>query len=179
MFVFRQHKDAESIAIAELFTAVFTESEDAAAGQLIGRLAGDLLADVGREPIYCFVAEAEAQLVGAIFFSRLSFPGQPNVFILAPVAVATSHQGKGIGQQLIGHGLDALRARGAQVALTYGDPAFYAKVGFQAIAPALVPPPFTLTQPEGWLGQSLDGMPVPPLQAPSTCVQALNNPAYW
>ena len=179
MLIFRQQKDAESIAIADLFTAVFTESEDSAAGHLIGQLARDLLADAGHEPIYCFVAEAEAQLVGAIFFSRLCFPDRASVFILAPVAVATSHQGKGIGQHLIGHGLDAMRELGVQVALTYGDPAFYVKVGFQAIAPALVPPPFTLTQPEGWLGQSLDQSPVPQLQAPSTCVPALNNPAYW
>ncbi|MCG5517084.1 MULTISPECIES: hypothetical protein [unclassified Ectothiorhodospira] len=39
--------------------------------------------------------------------------------------------------------------------LTYGDPNYYSRIGFKPITEALAPAPFTLKQPEGWLGQSL------------------------
>ncbi|WP_143093039.1 GNAT family N-acetyltransferase [Celeribacter neptunius] len=55
------------------------------------------------------------------------------VFILAPVAVATAQQGKGLGQRLISHALQALLDREVDVALTYGDINFYSKVGFAHI----------------------------------------------
>ena len=54
--------------------------------------------------------------------------------MMAPVAVATAHQGKGIGQRLISHGLDALRREGVDIAVTYGDPAFHGRVGFKPVS---------------------------------------------
>lgn len=63
----------------------------------------EMATDADRQNIYCFAAEQDGQLVGAIFFSRLTFASNAQVFILGPVAVDAKHQGKGIGQKLIKH----------------------------------------------------------------------------
>jgi len=119
------------------------------------------------------------RLSGGIFFSRLTFEGGTNAFILAPVAVRTDFQGKGIGQQLIRFGLDALSKDGVELAVTYGDLGFYSKVGFQVVTEAVIPAPLTLQHPEGWLAQPLRGDEIQPIKGKSTCVEALNKPEYW
>lgn len=75
--------------------------------------------------------------------------------------------------------LQTLRAQGADVAVTYGDPAFYGKVGFVPVSGQALPPPHPLGQPEGWLAQSLTNAPLTPFVGPSRCAKALDDPAYW
>lgn len=173
------HTDKHN-SIVDLFTDSFTTSEGAEEGQLIGTLARALLETVPRDDIFVFCAHEEDALLGAIIFTRLRYPEDSRtVFILSPVAVASAHQGKGVGQALIRYGLDALRAAGVQVALTYGDIAFYSKVGFAQITATVAEPPLELSYPQGWLGQSLTEAPLTPLAGPSTCVAALNKAVYW
>jgi predicted N-acetyltransferase YhbS len=95
------------------------------------------------------------------------------------VAVHSDYQGKGVGQALINFGLKELKDRGVAVVLTYGDPAFYHKVGFHQVSHETIIAPFELSQPEGWLGQSLIGDAVETLRGTCKCVAALNDPAYW
>ncbi|MEZ4832428.1 MAG: N-acetyltransferase [Caldilineaceae bacterium] len=125
-----------------------------------------------------FVAEENGQLLGSIFFSRLFFDDNVVAFLLAPVAVHSDHQGKGIGQALINYGLRELREAGVDIVLTYGDP-HYGKVGFRQISPEAVVAPFVLSYPEGWLGQSLLDEPTEMPSGRCTCVEAFNNSAYW
>ena len=179
MINFRQHEEGEVSFIQQLFTSVFADSEGQPEGLLIGNLALELATDADRRNIYCFVAEQGDQILGAIFFSRLTFASDVPVFILAPVAVDTNHQGQGIGQNLIKHGLAELKKTGVKVAITYGDPAFYSKVGFLPLSQNTIPAPHTLSQPEGWLGQSLDGSCIETILGHCSCVKALNNPVYW
>lgn len=63
-------------------------------------------------------------------------------FILSPVAIATSEQGTGIGQQLINYGLDHLKSLKVSLVFTYGDPNYYSKTGFNHIADSIVKAPF-------------------------------------
>ena len=93
--------------------------------------------------------------------------------------MATAHQGKGIGQRLIAHGLDALRQEGVDIAVTYGDPAFYGRVGFKPVSEADLPAPQPLNQPQGWIAQSLTDAPLTPLAGPAACVPAFDDPALW
>lgn len=65
------------------------------------------------------------------------------------------------------------------VALTYGDPACYDKVGFAPITDNLARAPLALQFPHGWLGQSLTERPLDRLRGPLCWVEALNSPAYW
>ena len=106
-------------------------------------------------------------------------PNGQAAFILSPVAVATAAQGKGIGQKLIEFGLNKLKALNVSLAFTYGDPAFYAKTGFKQIDESTVQAPCPLSQPMGWLAQSLDGQNIQAIPGATRCVEALNNPELW
>lgn len=166
--------------IAALFEVTFAASEGADEGQLIGRLARDLIAKTKDDDLFVFSSWDGDALTGCIMFSRLGFDQDDRtVFVLAPVAVATDRQGQGVGQKLLTFGLNALRAAGVDVAITYGDPNYYSKVGFAPITEEIARAPLPLSQPEGWLGQSLTDRPLESLKGPSRCVDALNNPAYW
>ncbi len=165
--------------IVTLFAETFTASEGADEGRLIGALARQLIDTTPAKDIHVFTARDGDTLAGAIMFTRLAFDDPRQVFLLAPVAVATGHQGKGIGQALITHGLDALRERGADAAVTYGDPAFYGRVGFRPVTEEAVAAPFPLSMPYGWQAQSLTDAPLGRLRGPCACVAAFDDPAYW
>lgn len=167
-------------AIADLFASTFTASESAGEGTLIGALARRLIAETPAEDLRVFTAWEDGALLGGIFFTRLTYTGDPRtVFMMAPVAVATKHQGKGIGQRLIAHGLDALRQEGVDISATYGDPAFYGRVGFESVSEADLPAPQPLNQPQCWIAQSLSQAPLTPLRGPARCVAAIDDPALW
>ncbi|MEN8194821.1 MAG: N-acetyltransferase [Bacteroidota bacterium] len=162
-----------------LFTKTFSDSEGKSEGLLIGNLAYDLMVNTDSHDFYCFVATENEQIIGSIIFSKLTFESDVNAFLLSPVAIHTSFQGKGIGQKLINFGLSALKECGVELVFTYGDPFFYSKVGFSLIAEKLVKAPLKLTYPEGWLGQSLVSHEIKPIAGDSYCVAALNKPEYW
>lgn len=176
---FRAFHADDAPAVIELFRATFSDSDGPDEGEMVSGIARALIAISGPGDVYGFVATDGGVLAGAVFFSRLRF-GQPvEAFILSPVAVRTDRQGQGTGQALIRHGLQALRERGVALVLTYGDPAFYARVGFRPLSTDMVPAPFALSQPQGWLGQPLVGGAVNPLEGPCRCVSALADPACW
>ena len=165
--------------IGAFFTSVFSESEGQAEGALIGKLANQLAAALRDEAVLGFAAVMREQMIGAVFFSRLTFDQSVDAFILAPMGVETAHQGVGVGQELIRHGLHKLTAHGVHLVVTYGDPSFYDKVGFSTISPDVIGPPHQLSQPEGWLGQSLADRPLQSFAGRTSCVKPLDDPIYW
>jgi len=165
--------------ITRLFTSVFTASEGEEEGRLIGNLASELSEAIDNKEIICFGTYEDELLVAAIFFTRLRFNQDIKVYMLAPVAVNTRYQGKGIGQALINYGLDEMKNRSVDVAITYGDPSFYSRVGFHSLSEDIIPAPQKLSMPEGWLGQSLTNEPVPTINERPICVKEFNNPAFW
>jgi predicted N-acetyltransferase YhbS len=166
--------------ILDLFTSAFTASEGAAEGRLIGTLVRNFFATTPEKDLFVFTAWEDGSLVGGIVFSRLTYPEDDReVFVLAPVSVATDRQKEGIGQKLLTHGLNELRKRGVNVAVTYGDPGYYSKVGFMPITETEARPPRSLSHPHGWLAQSLTDPTLDPLRGPSHCVDALDRPEYW
>ncbi|MCU4652973.1 N-acetyltransferase [Roseibacterium sp. SDUM158016] len=172
--------ETKADAIADLCASSFTASEGVEEGALIGALARRLITETPAEDLRVFTAWENGALLGGIFFTRLTYEGDPRtVFMMAPVAVATERQGQGIGQRLIAHGLDALRQEGVDIAVTYGDPAFYGRVGFNSVSEADLPAPQPLQQPQGWIAQSLTDAPLTPLRGPARCVAAFDDPALW
>ncbi len=165
--------------IKQIFTKTFSDSEGQSEGVLIGDLAYDLMTNTDAHDLYCFVASENDLIIGSIILSRLTFKSEVNAFILSPVAIHTSDQGKGIGQKLIDFGLNSLKENGVELAFTYGDPSFYSKVGFSIIAEKVVKAPLKLTYPEGWLAQSLVSDEIEPITGNSHCVDAINKPEYW
>jgi putative acetyltransferase len=169
-----------ALEIQSLFQTTFSASEGAEEGGRIAVLVARLLSETASNDIHIVAAEREGQLLAAGIFTRLVFKqDQRIVFILSPFAVAPEHQGKGLGQALLSHGLSVLRDARVDVVMTYGDPAFYSKAGFQPVSETDAVPPFVLTYPHGWLGQSLTSRPLSALIGPSSCVSALNDPVYW
>jgi putative acetyltransferase len=177
--IYSPYCSSDADKVTQLFITTFSDSEGPAEGERIGRLAKDLVNTTDKNDLYCFVARDDARIAGSIFFSRIKFACGIHCFILAPVAVRTDLQGRGIGQQLINYGIDALSKDGVELVLTYGDPAFYSKVGFRPVTIAMIPAPMTLQHPEGWLARSLTGKDMQPITGPASCVKALNKPEYW
>lgn len=176
---YRSYRPDETPAIESFFTTVFANSETEAEGLMIGKLAKELIGGTKEGDLYGFVGEDRGSIVASILFSRLTFPADVSAFLLAPVAVHSDQQGKGIGQRLINHGLDKLRSESVGFAITYGDPGFYTRVGFSPISHEVILPPFVLSHPEGWLGQSLADVPIGSLAGKCSCVPAFNDPGYW
>lgn len=167
-------------ALVELFAAAFTASEGQTEGTLVGDLVRELLTETPAQDIRVFCAELAGSAIGAAIFTRLTYPEDPHVvFLLSPMAVASASQGQGIGQALIAHALEMLRSEGIQIAITYGDPAFYGRVGFRPIREDQARPPLPLRLPHGWLGKSLIQAEMPDLHGPSICVSALNRSDVW
>ena len=166
--------------LIDLFAATFSDSEGPEEGALVGDLTRDLLADTPTTDIDVFCAEDDGAVIGAAVFTDLSFADDSrSVVLLSPMAVSSRHQRRGVGQGLINYALEALRARGVDVAITYGDPAYYARVGFRPITEQQARPPQPLSHPHGWLGRPLTQREFPNLQGPSTCVSALSRPEIW
>lgn len=183
------HPKAKHQSICELFQLSFGDSEGAAEGEKIGQLARDLLEQTPANDIYVFVAtnkknddHASDRIVGCIMFTRFLFSDDPQTtaFLLAPVAVHTASQGKGVGQGLLTFGIEFLRSiHVVDLIVTYGDPKFYSKVGFQPVTTDFIPAPFPLTQPHGWQGQSLKGQKIKKITGTSTCVPAFDKAELW
>ena len=142
-------------------------------------MVSNLIAKTRPHDLIGYVAIDNKKLVGCLFFSRFIVPDSQVAFILSPVAVSTNVQGNGIGQGLIAYGLEHLRSIGVNLAFTYGDPAFYSRTGFKQISESVVQAPYVLSQPHGWLAQSLDGSPIKAMRGSTECVEALREQKYW
>lgn len=97
------------------------------------------------------VAEHDGVIVGHVAISPVTISdGATDWYGLGPVSVVPSHQGRGIGTQLVTQALAELRDRGAAGCVVLGEPGYYGRFGFEA-APQLmlpgVPPEYFQTLP--------------------------------
>lgn len=163
-------------AIIAPVTAASADAE----GALVGGLVRHHLTGTPPVDMYVFPAIEHDALAGVAVFTRLRYADDPRVaFILSPMAVATRRRRQGIGQGLLRHALAELRVAGVDGVMTYGDPAFYGRVGCAPVSDAVVPAPLPLSQPMGWIGQSLTGHPLTQVRGPATRVAALRDPRFW
>lgn len=170
--------DAEEVIALQ--RAVFAASEGVDEGEVIAELTANLLATDTIEDVVSCSAADKAGLVGNIIFSRLFFEeDERQAFVLGPVAVAPDRQRKGVGTALISWGLSEVTRRGADIAVTYGDPAYYTRTGFQQIGVEIIRPPYPLQMPFGWMAQGLTDAPLSPVSGASRCVPAFARPEYW
>ena len=166
--------------VEQLFIATFTQSEGVEEGRVIGDLVRDLLSNTPSGDLRTFYAYHGDRIVGAAIFTRLTYQDDNQVvFLLSPMAVDGDCQRQGIGQKLIQSALNQLRDEGVDIAITYGDPEYYKRVGFLPISQEQARPPLQLSMPHGWIGQSLSGSKAISLAGPSFCVPALNKSDVW
>ena len=176
---FSMFSESESQEVVDLFKSVFARSEGEAEGLVISDFVSNLINTTKPKDLIGCIANESESIVGCIFFSRFTVPSGQVAFLLSPVAVSTGAQGQGVGQKLIQYGLDHLRSLRVNLVFTYGDPDFYSKTGFQNINEDVVRAPYPLSQPIGWLAQSLDGNKIHSMVGPTQCVKALNDPSLW
>ncbi|MEZ5572230.1 MAG: N-acetyltransferase [Halioglobus sp.] len=176
---FSLFSESRSREVIDLFNRVFSASEGEAEGQVIADFVTNLIGTTKPQDLIGCIAEENTKIVGCLFFSRFTVPSGQVAFILSPVAVSTDVQGTGIGQNLIQYGLDHLRSLAVNLAFTYGDPSYYSKTGFEQINEQIVKAPCHLSQPIGWLAQSLDGKEIQAMSGSTQCVEALNDPGLW
>ena len=165
--------------IEKLFIKTFSDSEGQPEGERIGDLVRGLMNKTAPHDLFGFIATENEQIMGSIFFTKMTFEADICAFILSPVAIHTDHQRNGVGQKLINFGLNTLKKKGVELILTYGDPNFYSKVGFCVVSEKVVPAPQPLSYPHGWLAQSLVSDEILPIAGKSHCVKELNNPKIW
>jgi putative acetyltransferase len=84
------------------------------------------------QPVVSLVAEKNGEVIGHIMFSPASLSGYPNLKVmgLAPMAVASKHQRKGIGAALVRAGLEQCRQLGFTAVVVLGHPEYYPRFGF-------------------------------------------------
>ncbi len=119
---------ADVAAIDALLRSSFARAEEA---DLVRDLcvAGDMVLMLAAHD------EETGALVGTVAFSRMdvAVAGKPIAAVaLAPVAVAAAHRQQGVAEALIQAGLDRLEQEGVVLCFVLGDPAFYARFGFDA-----------------------------------------------
>ena len=168
----------DALTVTDLFTAAFAASEGESEGAVIAKLVSELIQSIDSPDVSCYVAVQQDRLIGAVFTTTLRFDQDLHVQMLAPVAVATAFQGQGVGQQMIRGVIQMLAHQGVDTLVTYGDPAYYDKVGFAPLDEREVPAPMPLSMPIGWLGQTLNRTRPPELTNP-ICVAPFRDPVYW
>jgi putative acetyltransferase len=79
------------------------------------------------------VAETEERVIGYILFTPVELSGNQNnlkIMGLAPMAVSSQYQNKGIGSKLVKAGLDCCKSLGYDAVVVLGHPNYYPKFGF-------------------------------------------------
>ena len=86
------------------------------------------------------VAEQSGAIVGHVAISPVTIADADiDWYGLGPVSVVPPLQNRGIGTQLIEEALNQLRALGAAGCVVLGEPAYYARFGFEATAALTLP----------------------------------------
>ena len=79
------------------------------------------------------VAEIDNNVVGHILFTPVELTGSDNkirIMGLAPMAVLSQYQNKGIGTKLVHAGLEHCRSLGYDAVVVLGHPDYYPRFGF-------------------------------------------------
>lgn len=151
MISIRDERPGDEAAIADVTRSAFadhphsshTEQFIISALRRAGALSISLVCeirddDVGQRP----------RILGHIAISPVTISdGSYDWYGLGPVAVAPAFQRRGIGRDLIEHGLMRLRARGAEGCVVLGEPEYYSRFGFvrePRLTLADVPPEYFL-----------------------------------
>lgn len=120
----REETDRDHDAVRALNLAAFDSADEA-----------DLV-DALREqasPAISLVAEHQGDIVGHIMFTPVEVDsgGALRVLGLAPMAVLPGYQNRGIGSELVRHGIAWCRGLGFDAVVVLGHPEFYPRFGFR------------------------------------------------
>ena len=145
-------------------------------GHFICRLVSEMLI----EPQCRLWVADDSVIQGIIGLSEAHLESKPKeaIWVLAPLAVKTSSQGKGVGGSLVRHCLQQLDSEGATGVFVYGDPDYYGRFGFDQESASQVSAPFSLEYPMGWQALWWKTLETPTPES-LTVSGPLNKPDLW
>lgn len=165
-------------AISALHLDAFGPDE----GPEIIRLVDDLFADPSAQPLLSLVAD-DGEITGHVMFTAVHLPEQPQVAmqILAPLAVARTHQGNGVGSALVREGLERLAADDTRLVFVLGHPGYYPRFGFRPAGALGLDAPYPVPDhhADAWMVQALGKDMGDRVSGQIQCARALDHPAYW
>lgn len=117
----------DAASIDGLLRRSFPTSAEA---ELVHQLREDGLLTLG-----VVATDDEGQVMGYAAFSPVTVNGEDRQWVgLAPLVVDEQVRHQGLGQQLVYEGLDTLNEFGYAAVVVLGEPAFYARFGFESAA---------------------------------------------
>jgi len=129
--------------------------------------------------ILSLAAVTGSSLVGHVIFTQCRVEGsRDNAALLAPLAVASAWQKKGIGTALIQAGFERLGNSGVTRIYVLGDPNYYGRFGFRTETHVTPPYPMPAEWRDAWQSIDLagDGQPA---QGKLCLPQAWLQPELW
>ena len=166
-------------SVQQFFKKVFTKSESTKEGNIVGNLSYKLAKLIDEENIIGIEGKINNKIVAYIFLTKLYFKEDYLVYLLAPVAVDNNYQKKGLGQKIIQFALRYLKKQNADILMTYGDPNYYSKSGFKKTKVTLIPAPYKLSQPIGWLVNKISSKRSIKLISKPKCVLPFRDKKLW
>jgi putative acetyltransferase len=127
MIIVRAETPEDYTAIHEVNVLAFDKRENEA------RLVETIRQSPGFTPELSLVAIEDGQVIGHVLFSPIRIEteiGDAAALALAPIAVRPEAQNRGIGSQLIRHGLDECRRLGHRIVVLIGHSNYYPRFGF-------------------------------------------------
>ncbi len=172
-------KTNKSKSIQNFFKKVFTKSEGKKEGNIVSNLSFKLAKSIDEKNVIGIEGKIKNKIIAYIFLTKLSFKEDCLVYLLAPVAVDSKIQKKGMGKKIIRYGINYLKQNKVDILMTYGDPNYYSKLGFKKTKISLIPAPFKLSQPIGWLINKISSKKIPTFKKKPLCVLPFRNRKLW
>ena len=123
MIEIRREEPCDHSAIRNLNEVAFDNGPEAAVVDKLRASCGNYVS---------FVAVDQGAVVGHILFTPATIDNSDLIGMgLAPMAVLPSHQRKGIGSQLVQHGIGHFRQIGCPFIIVLGHPEYYPRFGFE------------------------------------------------
>ncbi|MDB4338991.1 N-acetyltransferase [Rubripirellula sp.] len=151
-------------------------------GEIISSLVAEMLDDPTAEPIHSFVAKQGDAIVAHVLFTAVKIGTcEVSAQILAPLAVASGHQKRGLGTRLVNEALTQLESQGVALVFVLGYPYYYSRFDF---APAGVqgfdaPYPILPKNADAWMVKVLELGAMENNAGTVRCCTALDQPQYW
>jgi len=141
----RREKSSDHAAVERLQRLAFNDPDE------LPSLVAALRRSTGSVPTTSIVATDGDLLVGHVMLSagRLDAPQRlVDVYVLSPLGVLPTHQGRGIGTRLVNEALAAAEEERVPLVFLEGDPGYYGSRGFErAVARGFRSPSLRIPEP--------------------------------
>lgn len=126
--IIRETTSDDIAAVLSLHREAFGSDE----GATIAKLVSELLQSEPADTLVSLIAIDDTVICGHVLLTAVQSTHHSNLRaqILAPLAVAASRQGQGIGAELVNSCLTELTQRHTDAVFVLGDPKYYSRFGF-------------------------------------------------